>query len=191
MFSRRKTAGAWRFGMVRGATDRRKLREQRPAKWLAVLLLVGIPLTVGNAFALVLPTANGRTLSGTYSFHAVLKRHEKSFAASGSLAFDWLGDLSGEARLIAQEHRVAPAGGARCHVLLSGNYSPSKEPGFYHATVAMVAVTSGCPVADGKTDTVKITFFRRGNRGDLGMLQTAKSGQLFAGAATLESAGPS
>lgn len=160
-------------------------------KFLAVLVVPLVILSAaGNARASVFRGSGAPGLSGTYSFHALFEGRHHSCAERGVLEFDWLGDVSGQAISRPARRSAAPAPG-RCDVLISGTYSPAANPGSYKARVTLTPVNPDYPIDHGRDQTVKLSIFPRGGRGDFELLARARSDRELIGMAKRQSRGPS
>ena len=128
-----------------------------------------------GASAMVAPV----TLKGFYTLRGVLEDLRGHYISlSGSLDFDWLGDISGEGSL--HEHSSS---GNSCHVLMKGTYESTKDPLVLVAKITLVPVYGHCSEElDGERNwTISIT---RGKPGVLVLSQNLASERWFAAVGT-------
>jgi hypothetical protein len=126
----------------------------------------------------------GLTLKRFYTLRGFLEDSPGHYMSlSGSLNFDWLGDISGEGSIHRDGRRLSNEGS--CHVLMEGTYKPTKDPLVMVGSITFVPVYGDCSEGLGRDRSWTISIVREAP-GELDLGQNPVSGREFTAVATRE-----
>jgi hypothetical protein len=131
------------------------------------------------------PNLTPTRLSGLYTFSGSLEYLRGQYMSfSGSLNFDSLGDISGEAssRRIGQHVRSTGS----CHLLMEGTYKPTKDPFVMAGSIRFMPIYGDCNDELGRDRNWTISIMRGVKSGLLDLSHNSVSGRRFVGVATRE-----
>jgi hypothetical protein len=153
----------------------------------AAALVVFVLLTIAVASCLP-PMASGvgatanlapLTLNRFYTLRGFLEDSPRHYMSlSGSLNFDWLGDISGEGSIHLSNE-------VPCHVLIEGTYKTTKDPLVKAGNITFVPVYGDCSEELGRKRNWTISIVREAP-GELDLSQNPVSERGFTAVASRE-----
>ncbi len=154
-------------------------------------ILVG--MVAGLFGALVTPGAHAATVrpwpllrfAGNYAFRGSIQdRQGRFFSLSGTLDFDWLGDISGE--VSAHRRGGKTPSGTSCDAMIEGSYKRTQDPQIVDGIIEVIPVDGSCGLSLTKVHSWTIDIMPGSMRGDLDFVQRSQSSPWFVGVAKPE-----
>lgn len=126
-----------------------------------------------------------RRLGEIYTFRGSFQDPQgQFFSLSGTLDFDWLGDISGE----ASAHRLGDetVSGAPCHAMIEGSYKRTQDPQIVDGIMEVIPVDGSCGMSLNKVHSWRIDILPGSMPGDFDLVQRSQSSPWFVGVAKPE-----
>jgi hypothetical protein len=137
----------------------------RPPHACALVISVLLTIAVGSCWPQMAwgvgATANlvPLTLNRFYTLRGFIEDSAGHYVSlSGSLNFDWLGDISGEGSIHRHGPRLSNEGS--CHVMIEGTYKPTIDPLVVAGSITFVPVYGDCSEELGRKRNLRISIVR-------------------------------
>ena len=146
--------------------------------------LSGAFITSGAYAARVWPWFSPR-LSESYAFRGSFQdRQGRFFSFSGTLDFDWLGDISGEAS--AHRRGGETASGTSCPTMIEGSYKRTQDSQIVDGIIEVMPVDGSCGMKLNKFHSWRIDIIPGAVLGNFDLVQRSQSAPWFVGVAKPE-----
>lgn len=154
----------------------------------ALCILIGMVAGLSGAF--ITPGAHAAIvgpwfspwLSGSSAFRGSFQdRQGRFFSFSGTLDFDWLGDISGEAS--AHRRGGETASGTSCHTMIEGSYKRTQDSQIVDGIIEVIPVDGSCGMRLNKFHSWRIDIIPGPMLGDFDLVQRPQSAPWFVGVA--------